>query len=114
MEENINPAEDLNITEDLEEYNPTIITLVDEENNEHQFEMVDDIDHNEERYVAVVPYHEDPAKALEEEPVLIIFRIGEPDDEGLETFDIVDDDEEYYEISGIFATRLQEIYDFEE
>lgn len=106
--------ENPNTIEETDDYVPTIITLIDEENTEHKFEMVDDIDHNEERYVAVVPYYDDPAKALEEEPVLIIFRIGEPDDEGLETFDIVDDDEEYYEISGIFATRLQEIYDIEE
>ncbi|MEG0019224.1 MAG: DUF1292 domain-containing protein [Oscillospiraceae bacterium] len=105
--------ENPNIPEE-EDYNPTIITLVDEENNEHQFEMVDQIEHNEETYVAVVPYYEDPAKELEEEPVLIIFRVGEPDEEGLETFDIVDDDEEYYEISGIFATRLQDIFDIEE
>lgn len=97
-----------------EDYTPDIITLEDENGDEHQFEMIDQVEHNEETYIAVVPYFEDPTKGLEEDPTLIIFRIGEPDEEGLETFDIVDDDEEYFEVSGIFAQRLQDIYDIDE
>lgn len=99
---------------DFEEYTPTILTLEDENGDSHQFEVVDEIEHNEERYIAVVPFYEDPEQALKEEPVLIIFRVGEPDEEGFETFDIVDDDEEYFEIGGIFSDRLQEMYDIEE
>lgn len=97
-----------------EEYAPTIITLTDENDETYQFEIVDEIDYNEEHYLAVVEYFDDPKKALEAEPVLIIFRVGEPDEDGLDTFDIVDDDEEYFEVGGIFEERLSEIYFTEE
>ncbi len=102
-------------TENLnDEYTPTIITLVDEDNNEHAFEIVDSFENNEETYVAVVPYFEDPSKAFEEDPTIIFFRVGEEDEEGLETFDVVDDDEEYFTISGIFTKRYEEMLESEE
>ena len=97
-----------------EEYEPTIITLVDEENNEHTFEIIDSFESGEETYVAVVPYFEDPSKAFEEDPTIIFFRIGPEDEEGLETFDIVEDDEEYYTISGIFTERYEKMMEEEE
>ena len=97
-----------------EDYSPTIITLTDENGENFMFEVVDEIEHNEEHYLAVVEYFEDPQKALEAEPVLIIFRVGDSDEDGLETFDIVDDDEEFFEVGGIFETRLREIYEFDE
>lgn len=97
-----------------EEYAPTIITLTDENDETFQFEIIDEIEYNEERYLAVVEYFDDPQKALEAEPVLIIFRVGEADEDGLETFDVVDDDEEYFEVGGIFEERLSKYYDMEE
>lgn len=97
-----------------DDYSPTIITLTDENDETYQFEVVDEIDYNEEHYLAVVEHFDDPQKALEAEPVLIIFRVGDADEDGLETFDIVDDDEEFFEVGGIFETRLREIYEFEE
>ncbi len=97
-----------------EEYTPTIITLTDENDETYQFEVVDEIDHNEEHYLAVVEYFDDPQKALEAEPVLIIFRVGDADEDGLETFDVVDDDEEYFVVAGIFEERLSQYYDMEE
>lgn len=105
---------DQDLNNEDEDYSPTIITLTDENGENYQFEVVDEIEHNEERYLAVVEYFEDPAKALEEAPVLVIFRVGEPDDEGFETFDIVDDDEEYFEVGGIFEERLRNIFEIEE
>ncbi len=97
-----------------EEYTPTIITLTDENDETYQFEVVDEIEHNEERYLAVVEFFDDPQKALEAEPVLIIFRVGDADEDGLETFDVVDDDEEYFVVAGIFEERLSQYYDMEE
>ena len=106
---------DITLTpEGEEDYAPTIITLTDENGDTFNFEIVDEIEHNEEHYLAVVEYFEDPRKALSAEPVLIIFRVGEPDEEGLETFDIVDDDEEFFEVGGIFEERLRQFYDEEE
>ena len=106
---------DINLMpEDGEDYTPTIITLTDENGESFMFEIVDEIDYNEEHYLAVVEHFEDPQKALEAEPVLILFRVGDADEDGLETFDIVDDDEEFFEVGGIFERRLREFYEFEE
>ena len=81
-----------------EEYMADIITLVDEDDNPHSFE-----------YVALVPYFENPEDALKEDPTVIFFRVGDEDEEGLETFDVVEDDEEYYAIAGIFEKRYEKM-----
>ncbi len=105
---------DLELMPEGEEYAPTIITLADENDESYQFEVIDEIEYNEERYLAVVEYFDDPQKALEAEPVLIIFRVGDADEDGLETFDVVDDDEEFFVVAGIFEERLSQYYDMEE
>ena len=106
---------DLELVTDNEEedYSTEILTLTDENGEEFQFEVIDSIEHNECEYIAVVEMFDDE-KAQEEEPVLIIFRVGEPDEEGFDTYDVVDDDEEYFEVAGIFEKRLSEIYNIEE
>lgn len=92
-----------------EEMMADIITLVDEENKTHAFEKLDYFEHKDNAYVALVPYFEDPAQALKEDPTVVFFRVGPEDEEGLETFDIVEDDEEYYAISGIFEERYNKM-----
>ncbi len=89
---------------------PTILTLTDEEGVSYQFEVIDEMDYNGERYTACVEYFEDPRDALDADPALIIFRIGEPDEDGLDTFDVVDDDDEYLEVGQIFEKRFEESY----
>lgn len=100
--------------ENEDDYETTdILTLTDENGDDFQFEVIDSVEHNGLEYVAVVEVF-DEDKAQNEEPVLIIFRVGEPDEEGFDTYDIVDDDEEYFEIAGVFEKRLSEIYNIEE
>ena len=100
--------------EESEDYSADVITLTDENGENYQFEIIDSIEYNEVRYMAVVEMFDDTDKALETEPVLIIFRVGEPDEDGFDTFDVVDDDEEYFEVAGIFEQRLSEVYNIEE
>ncbi|MDD3428739.1 MAG: DUF1292 domain-containing protein [Oscillospiraceae bacterium] len=95
-----------------EEYNPDIMTLTDEDGKEHVFEVLDAIDFEGTRYMAVVPYADGSAEQLEEDANLIIMRVGEED--GEEYVDIVDDDEEFYEVGEVFSKRLQEWFDVEE
>ena len=93
---------------------PEILTLEDEAGQEHVFEVVDQVDYEGERYLAVVPYvttEEEAQAALAEDADLIIMRVGE--DDGEEVLDIVDDDEELYQVGGIFADRLQDLYEIE-
>ncbi|MBE6894733.1 MAG: DUF1292 domain-containing protein [Ruminococcaceae bacterium] len=95
-----------NISEDMM---ADIITLVDEDNKEHAFEIMDHFEYKDNAYVALVPYFENPEDALKEDPTVVFFRVGPEDEEGLETFDVVEDDEEYYAISGIFEKRYEKM-----
>lgn len=94
-----------------EDYSPDILTLTDEDGQEFSFEVLDAADHNGERYLAVVPYAENSKEKLEEDASLIIMRVGE--ENGEEYLDVVDDDEELYEVSELFAHRLEELYDID-
>lgn len=97
--------------EQLDDYSPDLITLTDEDGKEFSFEVIAAADYNDERYLAVVPYAEDSTEQLEEDANLIIMRVGEED--GEEYLDVVDDDEELYEVSDMFARRLEELYDID-
>lgn len=94
-----------------EDYTPDLLTLEDEDGKEHQFEVIDAADYKDSRYLAVVPYTETPAALVEEDMELILMRVEE--DEGGEYLDIVEDDDELYEVSGMFAERLKDLYDIE-
>ena len=95
----------------LEEAKPDLLTLEDEDGQEVSFEVIDATEVNGTRYLAVIPYQEDPA-SLQEDAELILMRIG-TDDEG-EYMDIVDDDEELLTVGKVFEERLRAMYDIDD
>ena len=95
----------------LEEAAPDLLTLEDEDGKEVTFEVIDATEVNGTRYLAVIPYQEDP-ESLQEDAELILMRIG-TDDEG-EYMDIVDDDEELLTVGKVFEERLRAMYDIDE
>lgn len=98
-------------TEMLEEAAPDLLTLEDEDGKEVTFEVIDATEVNGTRYLAVIPYQEDP-ESLQEDAELILMRIG-TDDEG-EYMDIVDDDEELITVGKVFEERLRAMYDIDD
>jgi uncharacterized protein YrzB (UPF0473 family) len=95
----------------LEEAAPDLLTLEDEDGREVTFEVIDATEVNGTRYLAVIPYQEDP-ESLQEDAELILMRIG-TDDEG-EYMDIVDDDEELITVGKVFEERLRAMYDIDD
>ena len=95
-----------------EEYEPDLITLEDEEGKEHVFEVSVSADHKGSRYMALVPYVEDEEEMLEADLELVLMKVGE--DQDGEFLDIVEDDEELYEVSNMFEKRLREFFDIEQ
>ena len=95
----------------LEEAAPDLLTLEDEDGKEVTFEVIDATEVNGTRYLAVIPYQEDPER-LQEDAELILMRIG-TDDEG-EYMDIVDDDEELITVGKMFEERLRAMYDIDD
>ena len=95
----------------LEEASPDLLTLEDEDGKEVTFEVIDATEVNGTRYLAVIPYQENP-ESLQEEAELILMRIG-TDEEG-EYMDIVDDDEELLTVGKVFEERLRAMYDIDD
>ena len=95
----------------LEEATPDLLTLEGEDGKEVTFEVIDATEVNGTRYLAVIPYQEDP-ESLQEDAELILMRIG-TDEEG-EYMDIVDDDEELLTVGKVFEERLSAMYDIDD
>ena len=95
----------------LEEATPDLLTLEDEDGKEVTFEVIDATEVNGTRYLAVIPYQEDP-ESLQEDAELILMRFG-TDEEG-EYMDIVDDDEELLTVGKVFEERLSAMYDIDD
>ena len=95
----------------LEEATPDLLTLEDEDGKEVTFEVIDATEVNGTRYLALIPYQEDP-ESLQEDAELILMRIG-TDEEG-EYMDIVDDDEELLTVGKVFEERLSAMYDIDD
>ncbi len=94
-----------------EEYGPDIVTVQDEEGHEHQFEMLDAIETDDGRYVALLPVYDNPADELNDDGELVILEVLE--ENGEEILSPIEDDSVFDEIAEIFEERLSEIYDIE-
>lgn len=91
------------------EYSANLITLVDEEGQNHEFELLDAIETDDGRYVALLPYIDDPA--AEEESEYYILQVIETD--GAEELCEVEDDELLDTLAEIFEERFVELYEQE-
>ena len=82
-----------------------VISLLDEEGKEHEFEIVDALELEDRQYLALVPlYDESQAEeALEDSGELVILRVSDEEDE-----------EEYNRVADLFMGRLEDYFDFEE
>ena len=97
----------------MDEYGPDIITVVDDDGAEHQFEVLDRIEtDDDQKYVAIIPFYETPEEMLDDDGELIILRVIETEDENI--LEPIEDDDEFDEISAIFQERLSEYFDFDE
>lgn len=94
-----------------DDYEPDLITLEDDNGEEHTFEVLDAAEYEDERYLAVVPYSQEPSKRLAEDAEMLIMRIGE--ENGDEYLDLVEDEDELYQVGQMFINRLSEVYDID-
>lgn len=85
------------------------MTLVDEEGNEHMFDVLDAIETDDGRYLALLPYYEEPQQQLENDDELVIMKVF-TDEEG-EYLEAIEEEAEFNAVSAIFTERLGEEYD---
>ena len=95
-----------------EEYNPDLITLTDDEDKEYTFEVLDAIETDTARYLALLPQYEDPKAMLDDSGELVIVKVAEED--GEEYFCEIEDDDEYETIADAFVDRLEDFFEIDE
>ena len=94
------------------DYNPDLITLTDDDGKEYTFEVLDAIETDTGRYLAMLPTFDDPQKMLEDSGELVIVKVGEED--GEEYFYEIEDDDEYETVADAFVDRLQDFFEIDE
>ena len=95
------------------EYNPDIVTVIDEHGHEHIFEALDRIETDDgNRYVALLPVYDSEEEVLDADGELIILKVEEEAD-GETYLAPIEDDEEFNEIGEIFEERLSEFFEIE-
>ena len=95
-----------------EQYGNDLVTVVDDEGNQHQFEVLDAIETDTGRYVALVPVYDNPSDLINDDGELVILTVKEENGEDLLL--PIEDDDEFEEIAEIFEERLADLYEVEE
>lgn len=95
-----------------EEFLPDILSLTDEEGNEYNFEVLDRIETDDGRYVALLPVYDDPDEQLQDSGELVILKVLE--ENGEEYLEQIEDEDEYATVSDAFINRLQDLYEIED
>ena len=92
-------------------YDPDLITLADDNGKEYSFEVLDAIETDEARYLALLPTFDDPQKMLEDSGEMVIVKVGE--ENGEEYFYEIEDDDEYETVADAFIDRLEEFFEID-
>ena len=95
-----------------EEFGPDVLTLVDDEGNEHEFEVLDVIDNEDGCFYALLPTFENPQDSVESEGTYYIVEAIEQD--GEQQLAEVEDEELLDKLAELFESRFDELYDEEE
>ena len=95
-----------------EDYDPDLVTLTDDEGKEYNFEVLDAIEPDSDRYLALLPLYDDPQKMLDDSGELVIVKVCE--ENGEEFFCEIEDDDEYETVADAFVDRLENFFEIEE
>ncbi len=94
-----------------EEFNPDLVSVIDEDGVEHIFEELDRIETDNGRYVALLPVFDEADDIIDDDGEIIILQV---EDEKGETFLApIEDEKVFNEIGQIFEDRLKDLF-FEE
>lgn len=92
-----------------DEYEPDLIVLLDDDGEEHSFEILDTLEHEDKTYYALLPLMDDPEEMVESDGQYYIFQVVEED--GEEQLEEVEDDDLRDELDEIFSERFESLYD---
>lgn len=107
MMEPMIPTEEM----EAEEMAVNVVSVVDDNGVEHEFEILDELEDGDNYYLALLPSYDDPSELLENDGELIILQVVQED--GKDMLAPILDDDEYDRVAGIFEERLAEYYEIE-
>ena len=93
-----------------EEFNPDIVSVVDEDGVEHIFEELDRIETDDARYVALLPVYDEAEDILDDDGEIIILKVEE-EENGDTYLSPIENEKEFDEIEAIFEERLSELFE---
>ncbi len=94
------------------EYNPDLVSVVDENGEQHVFEELDRIETDEGRFVALLPVYDEAEEILDDDGELIILSVVE-DEDGETYLEPIEDDELFDKIGKAFEERLEDLFEFD-
>ena len=94
------------------EYKPDLITLVDEENVEHNFEILDTIENEKGVFYALYPIFDSETDLLNDSGEYYIMEVI--DEDGEEKLAEVEDEALLDELAAVFEAHFEELYDDED
>jgi len=96
-----------------EEYNPDIVSVVDNDGVEHIFEELDRIETDDGKYVALLPVYDEAEDILDDDGEIILLKVEE-DKNGDTYLCPIEDGKEFDEVQKIFEERLEDLFSAEE
>ena len=98
----------MNDIENEDENAPLIVSVIDEDGEEHIFEELDTIETDDNEYVALLPVYDDDV--TDEDGELIILKRNY---EGDEIYLVpIEDEDEFMKIGRMFEDRLSDMFEF--
>ena len=94
------------------EFSADLITLIDEDNNEHTFEILDTLEYEDKQYYALYPVFDDAEESVDDSGEYYIMEVVEENSE--EEVAVVEDGELLDKLAEIFEQRFEELFDDDE
>lgn len=91
------------------DFKPDLITLIDDQNVEHNFEILDTIENDKGVFYALYPVFENAEEAVEDTGEYYIMEVIEED--GEEQLAEVDDEALLDELAAVFEKHFEELFD---
>ncbi len=88
------------------DYEPDLITLLDDDNVAHEFEIIDEIEIDEGHFMALVPTNRTPEELALDPDAFYVYEIAEID--GEEELMEIEDDDIFNMVSDIFEDRFND------
>ena len=94
-----------------EEPDGTLITLLDEDGNEQEFEHLATLEHDGSTYVALAPAFSEPEELVESDGELVVLKVTQEDGSDEEMLESITDEHEFQTVLQKFEKMLAADYD---